>query len=507
MRFSLRVAGIAQVSRNFHYRCSGATLKALLSMAPPRVRDIQKKKLIRCRPEEAVPVRQWLNNFELAGRFVGGDVLKALRNASIRFDASIRPSFFCKIGAADLAEFTEHTRDSKVDVRFLLSEGESSELHTLDLDGLRRYIEIEGAAHAITAQEIRDNLDPLFSAELVVSSSYALAGSLGTELMALWPELHSRKVPTALKIGADFKESSFSILKHTRFLTGMAHDMARIANSRPSDLDDLAIRRMLYSLPCPFVLVYWLTDEAIVHPFLKVENEVLSLPPLEAGSAEDNISAMAYNSLVDFPLSILQGTLPGFAASRTAGHAMKAAKHWKGDLVLWEREKHLSAETDRMTGMLDQVAFFKRLQHYIDLAEQNKSPFSILIADIDKFKSINDNFGHSAGDEAIRQLAAILAALVQPGDIVSRYGGEEFAWILGGKSIEAALSEAERIRLRVESNSFTLKDGREIRFTCSLGCAQYIPGEEAITLFNRADHFTILAKERGRNRVEPSRVD
>jgi diguanylate cyclase len=128
---------------------------------------------------------------------------------------------------------------------------------------------------------------------------------------------------------------------------------------------------------------------------------------------------------------------------------------------------------------------------------------SLLMLDIDRFKDFNDNHGHQAGDQVLRQVAQVLTSSVKGRDLVARYGGEEFAVILPQTGLEGARQLAEQMRRDVAGHRVVLKaTGRELgRITLSIGCAQQHWGEPVADLVRRADRALYQAKRLGRNRV------
>lgn len=137
----------------------------------------------------------------------------------------------------------------------------------------------------------------------------------------------------------------------------------------------------------------------------------------------------------------------------------------------------------------------KHIKEFFDLKDET---FSILILDIDNFKLINDNYGHLFGDEVLQNIAEILSSKSRSSDIVSRWGGEEFAIILPKTSIEHAALFAEKIRSTIENFDFRKVD----KITCSLGIAQFNNLDTKTDLFKRADDALYRAKSLGKNRVE-----
>ena len=166
-----------------------------------------------------------------------------------------------------------------------------------------------------------------------------------------------------------------------------------------------------------------------------------------------------------------------------------------------ERLRHMS-QTDGLTGLDNRRHIESRLEEMFEHAKRLAEPFSCVMVDLDKFKSVNDEFGHQAGDAVLRQLARILKNEVREIDHAGRYGGEEFILLLTGTVLDAAVTFAERVRKAIESHTFTFEGG-SIRRTASFGVAGWphprITNCDA--LVRAADESLYVAKETGRNRV------
>jgi diguanylate cyclase (GGDEF)-like protein len=153
-----------------------------------------------------------------------------------------------------------------------------------------------------------------------------------------------------------------------------------------------------------------------------------------------------------------------------------------------------AAMVDPLTGIANRRAFDVQIGHL----EPNTV---LLIIDIDRFKNYNDLEGHRAGDDCIRRVARALAAnVLRSDDLISRYGGDEFAAVLHDIDLDDAIHVAERIRLAVEDLSIPAHE-EGARVTVSIGVAAYLPGEQPAELLRRADAALYRAKEGGRNRV------
>lgn len=183
---------------------------------------------------------------------------------------------------------------------------------------------------------------------------------------------------------------------------------------------------------------------------------------------------------------------------RNLDHQVAARTH---DLEAALASIRTLSTTDTLTGCFNRRLFDERIADEVERADRYGRPLSIVFADADHFKRINDTWGHNAGDEVLRAFSASLKAQVRDHiDWVVRYGGEEFVIVLPETTLDRARALAERIRVVVESEPLTIDD-RPIRLTASFGVAQYAPGEALADWIDRADKWLYLAKEQGRNRV------
>ena len=166
-----------------------------------------------------------------------------------------------------------------------------------------------------------------------------------------------------------------------------------------------------------------------------------------------------------------------------------------------DRLRHIS-QTDALTDLDNRRYIEERLTEMFGHATRFGENLGCVMCDIDKFKPVNDTYGHQAGDAVLRQFAAILRQEAREIDRIGRYGGEEFIFLLPGTNAEAAAIFAERVRTAVEAYTFTIPGG-SLQRTISCGVAAWphagIDGSDA--LVKAADDALYVAKETGRNRV------
>jgi diguanylate cyclase (GGDEF)-like protein len=168
-----------------------------------------------------------------------------------------------------------------------------------------------------------------------------------------------------------------------------------------------------------------------------------------------------------------------------------------------QRQLYDSATRDGLTNAFNKKYFADQLKTEFAFYFRHGQPLSLVLFDIDFFKKLNDGFGHPAGDQVLKQLAAIVQKALRTEDIFARYGGEEFGIILRDTDGERAFLITERIRRQVESNAFTY-DAHKMPVTISIGIAtlQDQNFQTAKDLVKAADTYLYKAKHNGRNRTE-----
>ena len=160
-------------------------------------------------------------------------------------------------------------------------------------------------------------------------------------------------------------------------------------------------------------------------------------------------------------------------------------------------QQHAMAVTDPLTGLYNRRMLDEQLEVECERVQRYRSPFSVLMLDLDHFKGVNDRFGHARGDRVLVRFADLVRARLRKSDVAGRWGGEEFLVMCHGQPLAKAMTLAEDVRATVEAADFDLGEPR----TVSIGVAQWRPGDSVATLVERADRGLYRAKEAGRNRV------
>ncbi len=157
------------------------------------------------------------------------------------------------------------------------------------------------------------------------------------------------------------------------------------------------------------------------------------------------------------------------------------------------------AITDEMTGLYLRRYFYVNMR---DLIEDSGEPFSLMMLDIDSFKSFNDSFGHACGDKVLIQVARTIANSVRDCDIPCRLGGEEFAVICPGQTAEEAKAPSNRLRQLIHDKPVDTPDGQEVQVAVSIGIAEFPrDGDSVDALYEAADQALYQSKRQGKNQV------
>jgi diguanylate cyclase len=219
----------------------------------------------------------------------------------------------------------------------------------------------------------------------------------------------------------------------------------------------------------------------------------------------------ALRALVAERLETVAAQVRGFSAREAARFVEQSARadamrERIGELERESRELNRTLEQERRRGRIDpltnianRAVFDERLADELQRSKRLRTPVTLLLWDIDRFKGINDSYGHRVGDAVLREVAACLAGRLRATDLVARYGGEEFGMLLVGTSEGEALALAEQLRAMIAALGFHFK-GTPVPVTASCGLTELREGDSAATAFDRADSALYRAKDAGRDR-------
>jgi diguanylate cyclase (GGDEF)-like protein len=171
------------------------------------------------------------------------------------------------------------------------------------------------------------------------------------------------------------------------------------------------------------------------------------------------------------------------------------------ELVHYEKKLLEMNMRDGLTGAFNRRYLDRRLEEEIDRSRRYSQKFSLILFDIDFFKTVNDTHGHHCGDLILKSVASKVTELIRKSDCLARYGGEEFCCLLPGTDLQAALVVAEKLRFALEAMDNIYRDAN-VKITVSLGVSEIRPGcDTPAKLFDMADRALYRAKGTGRNRV------
>jgi diguanylate cyclase (GGDEF)-like protein len=161
-----------------------------------------------------------------------------------------------------------------------------------------------------------------------------------------------------------------------------------------------------------------------------------------------------------------------------------------------------AARTDSLTGIASRAAFLESAGRVLERCRRDSAPVSVMMFDLDRFKAVNDRHGHAVGDAVIRKFCEVTIAALRPNDVFGRVGGEEFAVVLPGSSIEAACVRAERIRASFAESCRFVRDN-QVNATVSGGVSVSVKAEQTLdALLEYSDVALYGAKTEGRNRIK-----
>ncbi|MHC1781721.1 MAG: diguanylate cyclase [Anaerolineaceae bacterium] len=276
--------------------------------------------------------------------------------------------------------------------------------------------------------------------------------------------------------------------------------------------------------------VYYRKKDRVLEPFTSKLEEGLSgyvlqnrAPLFLSNSAmvDEFTRKSGYSSLISTPKSIM--IIPLIVSDRILG-ALGAQNDEKENAYSQEDFNLFSSIGSQIAAAFENIRLFSRMEqlaimdnltniynrrHFFDLAhrefdraERYDRPFSVIMADIDHFKKVNDTYGHTAGDLTLQAFARLIQQTIRHVDVLGRYGGEEFAIVLPETNLEQARSAAERLRRKVSEFEIVTSRGA-VHLTISIGIStRSTPGESLEDLIDRSDRGLYAAKNAGRNRVE-----
>jgi diguanylate cyclase (GGDEF)-like protein len=239
----------------------------------------------------------------------------------------------------------------------------------------------------------------------------------------------------------------------------------------------------------------------------------------KAHSASDGVEGVySYRKVADYPLHVTVGRstdeylahwrrdmgvaalLTGILFAVTIGATIAVDRAWRHQ----RQVTHLleeQAHTDVLTGLSNRRRFFEMAEAELTRARRYGTALSLLMLDIDHFKTVNDMHGHRAGDRVLQQLARTCREVLRAVDIVGRVGGEEFAILLPETALPGAVEVAERLLVAVARASVARDEGVPLRITVSIGVATLQPKGNLDTVMSQSDTALYQAKHDGRNRV------
>jgi diguanylate cyclase (GGDEF)-like protein len=228
--------------------------------------------------------------------------------------------------------------------------------------------------------------------------------------------------------------------------------------------------------------------------YCQLQNMLLSLIPPEIRQKPDAFAELAHFII---KITALDMSLAIETYHSTQVHDLEDS------ITICRKESEIlrrSLRFDTVTRVHSRAFVVQALNEKLKSAQQQQMPLSVVMADLDHFKKINDTHGHLVGDRVLHDVATRMVTGARGSDIVGRYGGEEFLIIFEGASLDVARDLAERIRIRVLADPF-VEDSRQLFVTVSLGVAEARADEGAESLIRRADKAMYEAKTAGRNRV------
>lgn len=235
--------------------------------------------------------------------------------------------------------------------------------------------------------------------------------------------------------------------------------------------------------------------------------KMAELADAAAQGTDGSLTYERFNEAADAWFQLQEGTLTlpdGRTAMYSIANDISAVKEMQNNLAEAHAELAFKNEqleslsvTDRLTGLFNRRKFDEVFENECERALRTQLPLTLMIADIDHFKTVNDSYGHQIGDQVLVTIAQLLQQGVRKVDTVARWGGEEFVILCPATDLARACALADNIRLAIGGHDFPVL-GRK---TCCFGVAEYHPGEAPEAAVKRADDALYRAKNEGRNQV------
>jgi len=385
------------------------------------------------------------------------------------------------------------------------------------LNGILGYTEI-------IEEEFEDDLDKqsLLSLSKIKELSYEIANAIDSIVNALERKLNADDLQENKGSEEEAIERLFSTLNSDEYDPIISEEISDsiilIVDDNDSNRDLLQRRLRLYDFECVqasggkealsilskqkidlVLLDVLMPDMNGIEVLNAIRNsELQSDLPVIMVSGFDDVRSVAKCIAIgasDYLSKPVDGVVLG--AKVVAALERKALRKKSNELM---DQLTVQATTDQLTGIRNRRSIYEKLDSLIQSCKDNSSNFGIILLDIDFFKSVNDTYGHHAGDMVLIEAAKRFSQNIRSNDFIGRQGGEEFLALIDDIEIDEITQIAERVRQSIESNVINL-EGTEIKITVSGGIAHSSEKIERDDLINLADERLYLAKENGRNRI------